>query len=363
MGIPLNIVKIVLRCIVVFALCRTSTTTDEKPAIFIFGDSLLDNGNNNYIVTLARANFQPYGIDFGGPTGRFTNGRTTADVLDQELGIGLTPPYMATTTGEPMVLKGVNYASGGGGILNKTGFLFGGRINFDAQIDNFANTREQIIRTIGVPATLELLKNALFTVALGSNDFLDNYLARTKQERELLPPDKFVETMISKLRVQLTRLFNLGARKIVVPNVGPMGCMPYMRDINRLSGDECAEFPNQLAQLFNTQLKSLIEELRTNLVGSLILYADAYDITQDMIKNYKKYGFENPSSACCHQAGRYGGLVTCTGVSKVCEDRSKYIFWDTFHPSDAANVFIAKRMLHGDSNDISPMNIGQLLQA
>lgn len=88
----------------------------------------------------------------------------------------------------------------------------------------------------------------------------------------------------------MQRLFNLGARKIVVPNVGPMGCMPYMRDINRLSGDECAEFPNQLAQLFNTQLKSLIEELRTNLVGSLILYADAYHITQDMIKNYQKYG-------------------------------------------------------------------------
>lgn len=81
MGTPLNIVEIVLRCFVVFALCRTSTTTDEKPAIFIFGDSLLDVGNNNHIVTLARANFQPYGIDFGGPTGRFTNGRTTADVL------------------------------------------------------------------------------------------------------------------------------------------------------------------------------------------------------------------------------------------------------------------------------------------
>jgi len=74
-------------------------------------------------------------------------------------------------------------------------------------------------------------------------------------------------------------------------------------------------------------------------------------------------GFENPSSAFFHQAGRYGGLVAFTGVSKVCVDRSKYIWWDTFHPSDAANVVITKRMLHGDSNDISPMNIGQLLQA
>ena len=88
----------------------------------------------------------------------------------------------------------------------------------------------------------------------------------------------------------MQRLFNLGARKFIVPNVGPMGCMPYMRDINRLTGDECATFPNQLAQLFNTQLRSLIEELRTNLVGSLILYADAYHITQDMIMNYHTYG-------------------------------------------------------------------------
>ncbi|KAI9122805.1 hypothetical protein K1719_005694 [Acacia pycnantha] len=41
---------------------------------------------------------------------------------------------------------GVNYASGGTGILiNRTGHIFGGRINLDAQIDNFANTRNDII--------------------------------------------------------------------------------------------------------------------------------------------------------------------------------------------------------------------------
>ncbi|KAL2894298.1 hypothetical protein RDABS01_010207 [Bienertia sinuspersici] len=52
------------------------------PCFFIFGDSLVDNGNNNGILTLARANYQPYGIDFTqGPTGRFCNGRTVVDVL------------------------------------------------------------------------------------------------------------------------------------------------------------------------------------------------------------------------------------------------------------------------------------------
>ena len=52
------------------------------PAMFILGDSLVDNGNNNYILTLAKSNFPPNGLDFQyGPTGRFCNGRTVADIL------------------------------------------------------------------------------------------------------------------------------------------------------------------------------------------------------------------------------------------------------------------------------------------
>jgi phospholipase/lecithinase/hemolysin len=58
----------------------------QVPCYFIFGDSLVDNGNNNYIMSLARANYPPYGIDFaGGPSGRFTNGLTTVDVIGKLL--------------------------------------------------------------------------------------------------------------------------------------------------------------------------------------------------------------------------------------------------------------------------------------
>lgn len=53
-------------------------------AIFIFGDSLVDVGNNNYINTLAKARF-PNGIDFCNNafsgTARFTNGRTVTDII------------------------------------------------------------------------------------------------------------------------------------------------------------------------------------------------------------------------------------------------------------------------------------------
>lgn len=58
----------------------------QVPCYFIFGDSLVDNGNNNNLSTEAKANYFPYGIDFpDGPTGRFSNGRNLADYLGLHL--------------------------------------------------------------------------------------------------------------------------------------------------------------------------------------------------------------------------------------------------------------------------------------
>lgn len=53
----------------------------DTPSVFIFGDSLVDSGNNNYIESLSKANYVPNGIDFGEPTGRYTNDRTIPDIL------------------------------------------------------------------------------------------------------------------------------------------------------------------------------------------------------------------------------------------------------------------------------------------
>ncbi|KAK7303673.1 hypothetical protein RJT34_14586 [Clitoria ternatea] len=361
MGIELNnkavIVEILFQVFIFLALFRISTSSNEPPANFVFGDSLVDAGNNNYIASLSKANYIPFGIDFGRPTGRFTNGRTIVDIIGQELGMGFTPPYLAPTTVGPVVLKGVNYASGGGGILNLTGKIFGDRINLDAQIDNFANTRQDIISGIGVPTALNLFKRAIFSVTIGSNDFINNYLtpAVSIYEQNSASPEIYVTTLMSRLRQQLTVI------EIIVTNVGPLGCIPSQRDTNPAAGDSCVSFPNQLAQLFNYHLKDLIAELSSNLKDSMFVYADVYRILDDILNNYVAYGFENPSSSCCHLAGRFGGLIPCGPTSTVCWDRSKYVFWDPWHPTDAANAIIAKRLLDGDHDDIFPINVRQLL--
>jgi hypothetical protein len=52
-------------------------------AVYIFGDSIVDPGNNNHRLTEAKANFPPYGQDFPGgvPTGRFSNGLVPGDLF------------------------------------------------------------------------------------------------------------------------------------------------------------------------------------------------------------------------------------------------------------------------------------------
>lgn len=57
------------------------------PAIFTFGDSLLDAGNNNYLATaMAKANMLPNGIDFPthNATGRFCNGKILVDLIGEQ---------------------------------------------------------------------------------------------------------------------------------------------------------------------------------------------------------------------------------------------------------------------------------------
>jgi phospholipase/lecithinase/hemolysin len=136
---------------VVPAVTAAATAGGEgrAPALFVFGDSLIDSGNNNNLASLAKANYFPYGIDFaGGPTGRFCNGYTIVDelgtyrrtrtlataacmeaVIDvvvfvaELLGLPLVPPYSEASSVQH-VLQGVNYASAAAGILDDSGGNF-----------------------------------------------------------------------------------------------------------------------------------------------------------------------------------------------------------------------------------------------
>ena len=77
----------------------------------------------------------------------------------------------------------------------------------DIQIDYFNITRKQIDKLLGESNAREyIMKKSIFSISVGSNDFLNNYLlplvsvgARVSQG-----PDAFVDDMINHFRAQLT---------------------------------------------------------------------------------------------------------------------------------------------------------------
>jgi len=64
----------------------------EHVALFVFGDSFFDVGNNNYINTTTdyQANYPPYGETFFKyPTGRFSDGRVIPDFIGKNMSVKL----------------------------------------------------------------------------------------------------------------------------------------------------------------------------------------------------------------------------------------------------------------------------------
>ncbi|XP_044477562.1 GDSL esterase/lipase At1g74460-like [Mangifera indica] len=317
-----------------------------KVVQFIFGDSLSDSGNNKYLSrSLANANLPWYGIDFGNglPNGRFTNGRTVADIIGDKTGLPRPPAFLDPSLTEDIILEnGVNYASGGGGILNDTGSYFIQKLSLYKQIELFQGTQKLIISKIGNQEADKFFQDARYVVALGSNDFINNYLTGLYSASWNYNDQTFISYIMETLEAQLKLLHQLGARQLMVFGLGPMGCIPLQRVLS--TDGSCQDRTNKLALSFNQAGSKLLDNLSTQLVNASFKFAEAYDVVNDVITNPQKYGFSNSNSPCC-SFGRIRPALTCIPVSSLCKDRSKYVFWDEYHPSDSANELIANDLI------------------
>ncbi|KAH9781450.1 GDSL esterase/lipase [Citrus sinensis] len=359
----MELLLLVILCLTARASSQIQPQGLQVPCFFIFGDSLVDNGNNNRILTLARANYRPYGVDFPqGATGRFTNGRTYVDALAQLLGFpNYIPPY-ARTRG-PALLRGVNYASGAAGILDQTGTNLGDHTSMNQQVAAFGETVLQMRRYFRGDnnALNNYLSKCIFYSGMGSNDYLNNYFMPTFYSTSSDYTTKaFAALLLQEYTRQLMQLYSLGARKVIVASVGPIGCIPYQ--LARFSGNNstrCNENINKAIVLFNSGLRKLVDQFNGGqLPGSKFILVDSYRSSNDLYMNGTNNGFEVMDKGCCG-VGRNNGQITCLPLQQPCADRQKYIFWDAFHPTEKANIFLAKATYTSQSYTY-PINIQQL---
>ncbi|KAM0945024.1 putative triacylglycerol lipase [Dioscorea sansibarensis] len=347
-----------------FLLCSllSLTVASAARAFFVFGDSLVDNGNNNYLATSARADFPPYGIDYPThrPTGRFSNGLNIPDIISEHLGAESTLPYLSPELHGQKLLVGANFASAGIGILNDTGIQFMNIIRITKQLEYFKQYQDRLSSVVGQARAKQIVNQALVLITLGGNDFVNNYylIPYSLRSREFSLPD-YVHFLISEYKKILQKIYELGGRRVVVTGTGPLGCVPAELAEKSLTG-ECDVELQRAANLFNPQLIKLVNQLNIQFGSSVFIAANAKAMHMDFISNPRAYGFETSKVACCGQ-GPYNGLGLCTMASNLCSNRDVYAFWDAYHPTQKANRIIVNQILNGSPDYMTPFNLSTIL--
>ncbi|CAI9087880.1 OLC1v1022067C1 [Oldenlandia corymbosa var. corymbosa] len=292
MKLLVGIQVLVINVVILLNVGGSGVRAQQVPCYFIFGDSLVDNGNNNNINSLAKANYLPYGIDFPrGPTGRFSNGKTTVDVIAQQLGFNnYIPPY-SRASGQA-ILGGVNYASAAAGIREETGRQLGQRISFSGQVNNYKNTVSQIVDILGDENTAaDYLSKCIYSVGVGSNDYLNNYfMPLFYSTSRQYTPEQYANVLLQQYSQQITAMHNYGARKFALIGVGQIGCSPNALAQNSPDGRTCVARINSACKIFNTKLKALVDTFNNQFTDSQFIYIDAYGIFQDLIDSPSSYG-------------------------------------------------------------------------
>lgn len=334
----------------------------EARAFFVFGDSLVDSGNNNYLVTTARADSPPYGIDYPThrPTGRFSNGLNIPDLISKRIGSESVLPYLSPELRGQRLLNGANFASAGIGILNDTGVQFINIIRMYRQLEYFQEYQRRARALVGVDQTERLVKGALVLITVGGNDFVNNYylVPYSARSRQFSVPN-YVKYLISEYEKILMKLYKLGARRVLVTGTGPMGCVPAELAMRGTNGGCSAEL-QRAASLFNPQLVQMLKGLNKKIGNTVFVAANTQQSHLDFISNPQAYGFTTAKTACCGQ-GPYNGLGLCTAASNLCPNRDLYAFWDAFHPSEKANRLIVEQIYSGTTKYMDPMNLSTIM--
>ncbi|CAI9773914.1 unnamed protein product [Fraxinus pennsylvanica] len=305
----------ILLCLHFFTF-SSITPQAEARAFFVFGDSLVDNGNNNYLVTSARADSPPYGIDYPTrrPTGRFSNGLNIPDLIGEQMGLEPTLPYLSTLLNGENLLAGANFASAGVGILNDTGIQFLNIIRIGIQLNYFQQYQSRVSGQIGAEQTQRLVNDALVLISLGGNDFVNNYylVPYSARSRQFALPD-FVNYLIVEYRKILQNLYDLGARRVLVMGTGPMGCVPAEL-AQRSRNGECAEELQRAAAMYNPQLTAMLSSLNSDLGANVFIAANTFEMHMNFISDPQTYDWPSVAHRPIPRwAGSRGaGMGICT---------------------------------------------------
>jgi phospholipase/lecithinase/hemolysin len=259
-------------------------------AVVVYGDSLSDNGNL-YAATIA-ANlplFPPSPPYF---SGRLSNGPVAVEQVATRLNKPLLDfAWIGATTGQG------NLADGGTVTQTGTRFVPGMNSAYAQTIANFT----------------PYVADGLFIVWGGPNDLeapssLDNGVASA-----------IITRAVQNEVAIITDMHSRGVNTILAPGMPDLGLTPkYAAN---------AVLATAFSDGFNLALQSALAAL-----SFPVLTFDTTALMRSIVANPSDYGFTNVTAPC------FNGLT-------VCANPNSYLFYDSFHPTTAADTIIARGFL------------------
>ncbi|KAJ0076426.1 hypothetical protein Patl1_33937 [Pistacia atlantica] len=339
--------RLLFLVVLAFALSSKGYSQPLVPAIITFGDSAVDVGNNNYIPTLFKANYPPYGKDFVNhqPTGRFCNGKLVTDFTADTLQFtNYAPPYLSPQASGKNLLIGANFASAGAGYDDQTSII-NHAIPLSKQLQYYKEYQSKLAKVSGTKQSASIIQDAIYILGAGSGDFLQNYYVNPLLNKAYTP-QQYSSILVSTFSSFIKTMYSLGARKFGVTSLPPLGCLPAARTLFGFHEKGCVSGINTVAQQFNKKLNSSAVSLQKQLPGLRLVIFDIFQPLYDLVKNPSAQGFVEATRGCCGTGTIETTIFLCNPHSPgTCSNASQYVFWDSVHPSQAANQVLADALI------------------
>ncbi|RZC63301.1 hypothetical protein C5167_025066 [Papaver somniferum] len=98
-------------------------------------------------------------------------------------------------------------------------------IPLSKELEYFKDYQDKLIAFVGQDKVIETIRESLYMVSVGTNDFLENYYFVPGRSIQFMV-DEYTNFLIGIAKTFLTDLYGLGARKILLSGIPPGGCLP-----------------------------------------------------------------------------------------------------------------------------------------
>lgn len=157
------------------------------------------------------------------------------------------------------------------------------------QIHYFKEYKARLRRAKGAAAADHIITRSLYIFSVGASDFLGNYLLYPIRRRRFTLPE-YEAFLVGAAELAVRHVYGLGARRVRIVGLPPLGCLPLLRTLNRARPGECSAGHNTVAMRFNRRLRALVWKLNLELPGAQVVYVDQYHLLAAMIDKPWEYG-------------------------------------------------------------------------